>query len=135
MNRQHGQLGFSLIELMVTMVIIAILAAVALPLYNAQAMKTRRTDATTALNAAALEMVDCKSQRLTYTGCSPSATTTDGGHYDLSVTVAGGGATFTLAAAPASDSSQSNDSECGTLSLSSTGTRSASGAGTGCWAE
>jgi type IV pilus assembly protein PilE len=42
-------LGFSLIEMMVTLAIVGILATIAYPSYQASAMKTRRTDAIAAV--------------------------------------------------------------------------------------
>src|ERR1700685_4507865 len=41
--------GFTLVELMITVVILAIIVAVALPSYQAQTQKARRTDARNAL--------------------------------------------------------------------------------------
>jgi type IV pilus assembly protein PilE len=50
-SRRHG--GFTLIELMITVAIVAILAAVAYPSFMEQVRKSRRSDAITALNAVA----------------------------------------------------------------------------------
>src|SRR6267154_1626429 len=41
--------GFTLVELMIVVVIVAILASIAIPAYNSQIRKSRRTEAKTAL--------------------------------------------------------------------------------------
>jgi type IV pilus assembly protein PilE len=48
-RRRAGILGFSLIELMVTVAIVAILASIALPAYLSSVRKSRRTEAKAAL--------------------------------------------------------------------------------------
>ena len=55
------QKGLTLVELMVVVAVMAILASVAIPQYRNQTTKARRSDATTALVRAALEMESCRS--------------------------------------------------------------------------
>ena len=54
--RRHRDQGFTLVELIVAMVILATLAAIAIPSYNQYVLKAHRTEAKTALmDAASLE--------------------------------------------------------------------------------
>src|SRR5258708_33944626 len=48
-SRKHASLGFTLIELMVTVAIVSILATIAVTSYSSQVQKSRRTEAKSAL--------------------------------------------------------------------------------------
>src|ERR1700688_3873454 len=48
-SRKHRSVGFTLIELMVTVAIVSILATVAVTSYSSQVLKSRRTEAKSAL--------------------------------------------------------------------------------------
>jgi len=83
--------GFTLLELLITVVIVGILAAIALPSYQKQIQKTRRSDAKSALVGAAGQMERFFTERGTYatatlgtgaTAVYPS--TTQNGYYALS---------------------------------------------------
>ncbi|MCP4875080.1 MAG: prepilin-type N-terminal cleavage/methylation domain-containing protein [Gammaproteobacteria bacterium] len=128
--------GVTLIELMVVVAIIAILSAVGYPAYQDYTIKSRRTDATAALGVAAMDMEACRAEQLTFTGCTPDTTDTTGGYYQIAVTVAGGGNSYTLTASPVAGKSQANDLDCTTLTLSSTGAHGYSGSASStrtCW--
>ena len=115
--------GFTLIEVMIVVAIVAILASIALPAYNDQIRKSRRTDAQRELVAWAQALERTFTTSATYGDCSagtPSGTSSNT-YYTFS---ADGGnctaTTFTLSAAPISGASQAAD---GTMTLDNTGAR------------
>jgi len=77
--------GFTLVELMVTIVIGAILMTIAVPTYQTQIRKSRRTDAKTAI----LDLAS-REERLFTTTNSYSATAADLGYQALGVAIGGG---------------------------------------------
>lgn len=125
--------GFTLIEMMIVVVVVAILAVLVLPSYQGYVMKARRTDAKAALTTAAqsLERYATENPGTGYTNATVSDTsgptvvakrTTDDGHYLLTVsgkTVT----TFVLSATP--QNSQLND-VCKTFTLNQRGERDVS---------
>lgn len=85
----RSERGFTLIELMIAVVILAIIVAFALPSYSAQAQKSRRSDGTAALSRATMVMESCRSDLATYTGCAGRiAATSEDSFYDLGVNIA-----------------------------------------------
>lgn len=60
--------GFSLMEVMITVVIIGILAAVAIPSYMGYVTRTRRADAVTALECVALYEEKARAESGSYVG-------------------------------------------------------------------
>jgi len=69
--------GFSLIELMIVVVIVAILAAIAVPAYNDSVNKARRSDAQSALLGFAQAMERWNTNRNTYIGAGDTDVGTD----------------------------------------------------------
>lgn len=135
--------GFTLLELMIVVVVIAILASIALSGYQKQIRKSRRADAKQALAGLALRQEKWRSNHTNYRGTDSSAgditafgamPTSD--YYTITVTSTAGASSYTLQAAPTSGSDQTKDS-CGTLSWTNTnGTvaKTASGGTTAdCW--
>jgi type IV pilus assembly protein PilE len=122
-----GQRGFTLIEVMITVAIIAILAAIATPAYNDQVRKSRRADAKVALEQTAQGLERCYVDNNTFVygaanapGCPQSFTTNDG-YY--TITVAATATTYTLTARPTTKGSQADDSLCNQMILASDGSK------------
>lgn len=127
--------GFTLIELMITVVVVGILAAIAYPNYQSYVIKGNRTDARTALLDASQALERCFTQYSKYnnSGCGPTfPVTSQQGFY--SVTATRDASTFTLTATPVSGKIQASDAKCTTLTLTNAGVRGATGSATAeCW--
>ena len=128
--------GFSLIELMITVAIVALLAAIALPSYNNSVRKAKRMDAKIALLDMASRQERFFSTNNTYTNVAAnlgyttlpasvpgSGTTT----YEISVSSATAGA-YILLATPKTD--QLKDS-CGSYSINQLGVQANTFSGVG----
>ncbi len=132
--RPSAPRGFTLIEVMIVVVVMALLAAVALPSYQASVRKARRADARSALVTTA-QLMERYSTENAASGYSTATISTlagptvvakpasDNGYYLLSLANLAAG-TFTLRAAP--QGAQATDG-CATFTLDERGVRGVSG--------
>jgi len=127
--------GFTLMELMIVVAVVALLAAVALPSYQGSVRKARRTEAKASLSAAAQMMERYLTEKGTYATAALGsggvyADHSENGRYALSLSGLTA-STFTLSAVP--QGSQADD-ECGTFTLTQGGVRGVSKLSTAeCW--
>ncbi len=114
------QKGFSLIELMIVLAVVAILAAIAYPSYQDQMNKSRRTDGQAFLLEMATLMEHYYTENNSYAGATVTniggGGTSREGYYAVTITNLSG-STWTLNAAPIG--AQATDT-CGTLTLTHT---------------
>jgi len=141
--------GFTLIELVIAMVVVAILAAIAIPSYQAEVRKSHRTDAkTTLLDLAAREQRFYSAQNsftasfvnLGYaTAGNPASIASPAGYYTITVNApapaAGANPTFTITAT--ATGTQAQDTACNSFTVDNTGQQlsydSSSNPSTSCW--
>lgn len=127
--------GFSLIELLVTVIILGILAAIAIPAYWQYVLRGRRTDATAALqNVASREESYFFSNNAYTKTLSSLGTNTSVGAPFYSVVVASASTTaYTVTATPIG--TQMQDGGCTQLSLNQAGQQQSTGTATPatCW--
>ena len=133
--------GFTLVELMVTIVVVSILASIAIPGYTSQIRKSRRTEARNAvLDAAAREERYFATHNI-YSGAAADLGYTAfpaqvGQYYNLSVQCGAACATsFQVTASPIQTGPQVNDTACTSFTVDQTGLQTATPAAnnTLCW--
>ncbi|MEI2261280.1 MAG: type IV pilin protein [Stenotrophomonas indicatrix] len=126
--------GFTLIELMITVAVIAILAAVAIPSYSEHVRKSRRAQAKADLVELAQQLERFHTVQNTYSGMTLPFTVSprEGkSYYTLSLSGAATSSAFTLQAVPGTG--QDKD-KCGTLTLDQAGRKTPTEAKVaGCW--
>jgi type IV pilus assembly protein PilE len=121
--------GFTLIELLITVAIVGILAAIALPSYREQVQKSQRTDGKAALLTAAVQMQRFFTERNTFAtatlGAPPAVypTASEKGYYTIALPTLTA-TTYVLTAAPTGV--QAGD-PCGTFTISEAGLKGTTG--------
>ena len=135
-RRVHREAGFTLIEVMIVVAVIALLAGVALPAYQESLRKARRSDARIALTTASQMLERYNTEKNTYATATFGAVAdaasgvvfqnkSENKYYNLSLPLANLGVnTFLIKAEPTG--SQATDA-CGTFTLNQAGVRTVTG--------
>lgn len=134
---QRRSRGFTLLELMIAVVVVAILASVAYPSYHDFVVRSKRAEG----KAALLDAAQTLERYFTTHNAYPVALATAGARTfsgenaaraAYTIAIAGGGTTFTLTATPANGHT---DPDCGNLTLDQLGVRGRTGTAAlgDCW--
>ncbi len=121
--------GFTLVELLIVIAVVAILVALAYPSYQNSMQKTRRADAQGDL----MEFAGIAERIYTQTNPNSYATVTlpsNTDYYTFSFPVAVTATTYTIRATP---TAIQNSDACGSMNLTQTGLKTHSGTLAGCW--
>jgi len=124
----YSNRGFTLTELMVAIAILAIVMAIAIPVYRDQVLRGNRTEAIDELMRQAAFQERQFSLNNDYSAVADN--TTDSGNYEIETTAPGDG-TFTIRANP---QGPQTDDDCGWLEINHVGRRIAQGDNGECWA-
>ncbi len=134
--------GFSLIELMIVVAVIAIIASIAIPSYERQVTKTRRTDGQSKL----LEIMSKQERHYslnntyvanlsTLSDYDNNPVASDEGYYSIAAAACGSGITSCVQLTATPQGAQAGDTECGALTYDSRGVKGEGGTGSvnDCW--
>jgi type IV pilus assembly protein PilE len=145
--------GFTLIELMVTLAIATVLLTIAVPSYQTQVRKSRRTDARTALLDLATREERYYAVNNSYSQAAPDLAYADSvngtntgqirnfnigaGYYTVTVTAPAGAAPATFTIQATATGTQLKDKQCAMFTIDYKGNQTSADANaaptTGCW--
>lgn len=122
--------GFTLVELMITLVIAAILISIAVPSYRRYIIRSQRSDAISALTRVQAAQEKYFLQNNTYATDMAQlqlSTVSDGGFYDIGLDARddGGEMEFIATATPRASTGQTQDERCQLFEVDHTGVRKA----------
>jgi type IV pilus assembly protein PilE len=131
MRSRNSISGFTLIELMIVVGIVAVLAAIAYPAYTQFILQGNRTDATKTLQLAAQSLERCYSTNFTYAGCTVNGNVVNDGStmqspnlfYTITFNIPDA-QDYSLVAVPVA-APQTNDTQCVQFTLLSSGQQTA----------
>jgi len=131
--------GFTLIELMITVAIIAVLAAIGYPSYTRYIARANRSAAESFMLEVTSRqeryLLDARQYAADLATLGMTVPDTVSPNYGVTITnVTAAPPGYTVQAAPI-DAQANNDANCGTLTISGTGAKAASGSGgvANCW--
>ncbi len=133
MQFRKKQPGFTLIELMIVVAIVAVVLVIALPGYQQFTQRSKRGDAKASLLEAQLAQEKWRAEDTDYGTLAELGIAADSisGYYTLAI-VANTGSTYTITAAPKTGGPQVGDS-CGTFAVNQDGPLYAGYASADCW--
>ncbi|PPT86068.1 MULTISPECIES: type IV pilin protein [Xanthomonas] len=139
-GKKHAAAGFTLIELMIVVAVIAVLAGIAMYNYQAAVVRAKRSAATSCLQSGAQYMERYYTTYMSYnnTSAPPALPQCDSGvatSYTLALAPSADGRTYTITATPINQQARA-DTKCATLSILQSGERRESGTATSvsdCW--
>ncbi|WP_267966983.1 type IV pilin protein [Delftia tsuruhatensis] len=130
--------GFTLIELMITVAVVAILSAIAYPSYQEYMLRSRRVEAQSLLGEAAARQERWRAQNGSYTSTVANlrlawGDKSENGYYTLTVASVANDGGYTLTATRTA--SQTSDRRCGDYTLNALGVKGMSSGGSvgDCW--
>jgi len=128
--RRHA--GVTLLELMITIVIVSILASIAIPAYSKYVQRARRSDAINAVQlAAAAEEKYYFANNHYGDSTALGITTSTEGYYTIAITNPTDTQHYLITATPTG--AQAADTDCAAFTLDNTGARSPNPDSRGCW--